>query len=105
MFRVSPSIWRAFSPYTTHRPRPSTDISSPLSNLNEPWPAPRRYERYAEGPPKLGWIFNMLPTSIPDASGNEKSGLDMYFLEQDGGTFKATVCLSYEYLYVPGTCY
>lgn len=33
----------------------------------------------------------MLPTSIPDASGNEKSGLDMYFLEQDGGTFKATV--------------
>ena len=56
-------------------------------------PAPRRYERYSEGPPKLGWIFNMLPTSIPDASGNEKSGLDMYFLEQDGGTFKATVCL------------
>lgn len=33
----------------------------------------------------------MLPTSIPDAAGNEKSGLDMYFLEQDGGTFKATV--------------
>ncbi|CAN0500446.1 unnamed protein product, partial [Laminaria digitata] len=52
------------------------------------------YERYSEGPPKLGWIFNMLPTSIPDASGNEKSGLDMYFLEQDGGTFKATVSLS-----------
>lgn len=36
----------------------------------------------------------MLPTSIPDASGNEKGGLDMYFLEQDGGTFKATVCIS-----------
>ncbi|CAN0298600.1 unnamed protein product, partial [Hapterophycus canaliculatus] len=52
---------------------------------------PSRYERYSEGPPRLGWIFNMLPTSIPDASGNEKSGLDMYFLEQDGGTFKATV--------------
>lgn len=34
----------------------------------------------------------MLPTSIPDSAGNEKSGLDMYFLEQDGGTFKATVC-------------
>ncbi|CAM9478652.1 unnamed protein product [Pylaiella littoralis] len=49
------------------------------------------YDRYSEGPPRLGWIFNMLPTSIPDASGNEKSGLDMYFLEQDGGTFKATV--------------
>lgn len=51
----------------------------------------KRYDRYSEGPPRLGWIFNMLPTSIPDASGNEKSGLDMYFLEQDGGTFKATV--------------
>eukprot|EP00752_Nemacystus_decipiens_P002463 g2319.t1 len=49
------------------------------------------YDRYSEGPPRLGWIFNMLPTSIPDAAGNEKSGLDMYFLEQDGGTFKATV--------------
>lgn len=54
---------------------------------------PPRYERYKEGPPRLGWMFNMLPTSLPDPSGNERSGLDMYFLEQDGGTFKATVSL------------
>lgn len=43
-------------------------------------------------------MFNMLPTSLPDQSGNERSGLDMYFLEQDGGTFKATVGLSQERL-------
>lgn len=59
-----------------------------LATLNR---CSNRYDRYSEGPPRLGWIFNMLPTSLPDAAGNEMSGLDMYFLEQDGGTFKATV--------------
>ena len=62
-----------------------------------------RYDRYSEGPPRLGWIFNMLPTSIPDAAGNEKSGLDMYFLEQDGGTFKATVSSLRAYVHTTET--
>jgi DNA polymerase epsilon subunit 1 len=44
--------------------------------------------RYDEGPARVGWMFNMLPTSLPDADGREKSGLDMYFLEEDGGKFK-----------------
>ncbi|CAN0281855.1 unnamed protein product [Discosporangium mesarthrocarpum] len=59
--------------------------------LTLPLPLPSSYEKYIEGPPRLGWIFNMLPTTAPDASGIERSGLDMYFLEQDGGTFKAMV--------------
>ncbi|CAM9091188.1 unnamed protein product, partial [Phaeothamnion confervicola] len=71
------------------------------------------YARHTEGSPRLGWLFNMLPTTIPDVTGHEKSGLDLYFLEQasqtrwllgyhrkpqyalppaqDGCTFKATV--------------
>lgn len=70
---------------------PNICLSGVPANPPVPCVSCSRYERYSEGPPRLGWIFNMLPTSIPDDSGNEKSGLDIYFLEQDGGTFKATV--------------
>jgi DNA polymerase epsilon subunit 1 len=53
--------------------------------------------RYDEGPARVGWMFNMLPTSLPDADGREKSGLDMYFLEEDGGKFKV---YTYHYIYI-----
>jgi DNA polymerase epsilon subunit 1 len=33
----------------------------------------------------------MLPVALPDSGGTELSGLDMYFLEEDGSTFKATL--------------
>ncbi len=55
--------------------------------------------RYNEGPRKIGWLFNVLPITLPDSGGLEYSAIDMYFLEEDGGTFKAT--LFYQpYIYV-----
>ncbi|KAJ1982312.1 DNA polymerase epsilon catalytic subunit [Dimargaris xerosporica] len=64
------------------------------------------FPRYQEGPPKLGWLVNMHPTSV---TGSDKettrAAVDYYFLEEDGGSFKCT--LLYEpYFYVvckPGT--
>ncbi len=55
--------------------------------------------RYNEGPPKVGWLFNILPVTLPDFGGSECSAIDLYFLEEDGGTFKAA--LFYQpYIYV-----
>jgi len=33
----------------------------------------------------------MSPTTVPDEEGKERSGLDLYFLQQDGETFKVRV--------------
>jgi len=46
--------------------------------------------------PKRGWLFNMLPTTVvetssDDSSGPERAGLDLYFVQESGGTFKCTV--------------
>ena len=41
---------------------------------------------------KLGWLMNMHPTLQPDSeTGALKSCLDLYFIQEDGRTFKATV--------------
>ncbi|KAJ8327871.1 DNA polymerase epsilon catalytic subunit [Batrachochytrium dendrobatidis] len=64
------------------------------------------FARFREGPEKLGWLVNIQPTTIADSEcPTGKAGLDMYFIEEDGMTFKAT--LLYEpYFFVickPGT--
>jgi hypothetical protein len=57
------------------------------------------YERFEEGPVRIGYLFNMLPCTITSEDRNERSALDLYFLQQNGHTFKATV--SYEpYFYI-----
>ena len=47
------------------------------------------------GERRLGWLLNMLPTCVQlpaeGADGPERAALDLYFLQQDGGTFKATM--------------
>ncbi|KAI8821881.1 uncharacterized protein EV422DRAFT_573743 [Fimicolochytrium jonesii] len=56
--------------------------------------------RYREGPEKLGWLVNMHPTMVLDGEwGSGKSAVDLYFLEEDGETFKATI-LYEPYFYV-----
>ncbi|KAJ2688424.1 DNA polymerase epsilon catalytic subunit, partial [Coemansia spiralis] len=58
------------------------------------------FERYQEGPPRLGWLVNMHATSVSDAErGSTRAAVDYYFLEQDGGAFKCTV-LYKPYFYV-----
>ena len=52
-----------------------------------------RLEPEDSGPEgRIGYLVNMLPTVMvgPDDT-VERSALDMYFLQQDGNTFKATV--------------
>ncbi|KAM3572228.1 hypothetical protein VYU27_005762 [Nannochloropsis oceanica] len=48
------------------------------------------YSRFDEGPPRLGWLLDISATTVPDEEGRERSGLDLYFLQQDGETFKVT---------------
>ena len=50
------------------------------------------FARYEAGRRRVGWLCNMHSTTIEDerAAGG-RAGVDFYFLEEDGGTFKATV--------------
>jgi len=43
------------------------------------------YELLEEGPPRLGWLFNMVPTAVEEG-GVELAAVDLYFLEQGAST-------------------
>ena len=57
------------------------------------------FARYDAGKQKLGWLCNMKSTSIYESGHNNgrervpggRAGVDFYFIEEDGGTFKATL--------------
>ncbi|KAL7272628.1 DNA polymerase epsilon catalytic subunit [Rhizina undulata] len=50
------------------------------------------FARYESGPKKVGWLINMQSTTIEDeAVTGGKAGVDYYFLDDYGGSFKATV--------------
>ena len=50
------------------------------------------FARYDSGKKKVGWLINMHSTTIEDDKiPGGRAGVDYYFLEEDGGTFKATV--------------
>ena len=50
------------------------------------------FARYDSGKKKIGWLCNMHSTSVEDEKvPGGRAGVDFYFLEEDGGTFKATV--------------
>lgn len=50
------------------------------------------FPRYDSGKKKTGWLCNMHSTSIEDERNpNGRAGVDYYFLEDDGGSFKATL--------------
>ena len=50
------------------------------------------FARYDSGRPKVGWLCNMHSTTIEDENNpGGKAGVDFYFIEDDGGTFKATI--------------
>ena len=50
------------------------------------------FARYDSGRKKTGWLCNMHSTTIEDEKNpGGRAGVDYYFLEEDGGTFKATV--------------
>ena len=50
------------------------------------------FARYESGKRKVGWLCNMHSTTIEDDMvPGGRAGVDYYFIEEDGGTFKATV--------------
>ncbi|RFU26627.1 hypothetical protein B7463_g9716, partial [Scytalidium lignicola] len=50
------------------------------------------FARYESGKKKVGWLVNIHTTSIEDEKiPDGRSAVDCYFIEEDGGTFKATV--------------
>ena len=50
------------------------------------------FTRYDSGKKRTGWLCNMHSTTIEDEKiPGGRAGVDYYFLEEDGGTFKATM--------------
>ncbi|KAL9625564.1 MAG: hypothetical protein Q9160_000277 [Pyrenula sp. 1 TL-2023] len=50
------------------------------------------FARYESGKKKVGWLYNMHSTSVEDPKvPGGRAGVEYYFLEEDGATFKATV--------------
>lgn len=47
------------------------------------------FDIFDDGPPRLGWLLNMLPTSI--GTNSDINALELFFLQQDGTTFKCHV--------------
>lgn len=50
------------------------------------------FARYESGKKRIGWLCNINTTTIEDEKiPDGRAGLDCYFIEEDGGTFKATL--------------
>lgn len=50
------------------------------------------FARYDAGRPRVGWLCNMHSTTLQDEKvPGGRAGVDFYFIQDDGGTFKATV--------------
>lgn len=49
------------------------------------------YDRYREPQEKIGWLINMHPADIMDEDKRLVSAVDYYFIQDDGGRFKATL--------------
>ena len=50
------------------------------------------FARYESGKKRIGWLVNVHATTIEDEKiADGRAGLDCYFIEEDGGTFKATL--------------
>ncbi|PVU88703.1 hypothetical protein BB559_005442 [Furculomyces boomerangus] len=64
------------------------------------------FEIYQEGPPRIGWLVNMHPTSVADEKSSKQiSAIDYYFLGENGTKFKSTMIYRPYFLVVcsPGT--
>lgn len=50
------------------------------------------FPRFESGETRAGWLINMHSTTIEDSNvQGGRAGVDYYFLQDDGGSFKATV--------------
>ncbi|ORY88326.1 DNA polymerase epsilon catalytic subunit A [Leucosporidium creatinivorum] len=50
------------------------------------------FPKYQEGPPKTGWLVNMVQTLVTDEQNPQgQAGVDYYFIQDDGLMFKSTI--------------
>lgn len=49
------------------------------------------FPRFEAGPKKVGWLINMQSTTLEAKDSSGKAGVDFYFLDGEGDSFKATV--------------
>ncbi|KAH8777198.1 hypothetical protein BGZ57DRAFT_350140 [Hyaloscypha finlandica] len=70
----------------------STDEKREATKLAHSIDEAMGFARYESGKKKVGWLVNVHSTSIEDGKVLDgRAGLDCYFIEEDGGTFKATL--------------
>ncbi|KAL9121719.1 MAG: hypothetical protein Q9187_001726, partial [Circinaria calcarea] len=91
----------SFNPRRTNTIDASSIRASEATSQNEKIEATRLahaldesmgFARYDSGKKKVGWLCNMHSTSVEDEKvPGGRAGVDFYFLEEDGGSFKATV--------------
>ena len=64
------------------------------------------FERYEGGQKqRIGWLINMHSTMLIDEEkGGQKSAVDFYFLDEEGGSFKATMQYSPYFLIACKVC-
>lgn len=73
----------------------SLDEKAEAINLSNAIDERMGFARYEAGKRKVGWLVNLKATELEDEKyPGGRSALDMYFLQDDGGSFKAT--LEYE---------
>jgi len=57
------------------------------------------FSHLEDGEEHVGYLVNMMASTVAAEDRTERSGIDLYFLKQDGGTFKSTL-LHEPYFYV-----
>ncbi|KAF3906314.1 hypothetical protein ABW20_dc0103392 [Dactylellina cionopaga] len=78
-----------------------TLLATDRTSSEEKWEATRLassidekmgFAKYEAGPKKIGWLINMHSTAVEDEDiMGGRAGVDFYFIDDDGGSFKATV--------------
>ena len=92
---------------TSYGPRKPATVASSTLRSSETTSASEKFEsiklageidermgfaKYDSGKKRVGWLINMHSTSVPDENvPGGRAGVDFYFLQDDGSSFKATV--------------
>ncbi|CAO3674258.1 unnamed protein product [Rhizopus stolonifer] len=97
---------KSYTPNTTTRHIASEDKSFEEARIQDEIQLRFGFERYDDGPERLGWLLNMNQTLVRDSEWpGGRSAADFYFRNDNGETFKATKVFS-PYFFIgckPGT--
>jgi DNA polymerase epsilon subunit 1 len=87
-----PSKTKTFSASKSGREGTSSAEKLEATKLAHSIDEAQGFSRYESGKKKIGWLVNLHSTTIEDSKlPDGRAGLDCYFSEEDGGTFKATL--------------